>query len=70
MDGEFASEARQLWETIPAQFQKELLKNVWCSHCGNTGIVNFTGVVYNGELLLKGHCAQCGKRVARVIDRE
>jgi len=68
VDGEFTGEAKALWDKIPPAIQDELLANVWCSNCLNTRIVRFKGTVDRGELVLRGYCARCGKRVARVID--
>ena len=68
VDGEFTAEAKALWDKIPPDIQDQLLANVWCSNCSNTTIVRFKGTVDRGELVLRGHCARCGRRVARVID--
>ena len=51
------------------QFKKEILANVYCSHCrGSIKIVNYTGSINNGDLLLKGNCANCGHEVARLVE--
>ena len=65
----FTRQARQRWETIPAEIRKLLLANVWCGHCRReVTITNFTGTISGGELRLVGRCAECQGDVARVIE--
>lgn len=65
----FTPEARQLWENVPAHIRPKLLSNVYCGECrGATTIVNYSGSVKQGLLVLEGSCLQCGSDVARVID--
>jgi len=65
----FTKPARKLWDTIPEDFRKALISNVWCSRCRDTTtITNFSGVVKGGDLLLVGKCAVCHGDVARVVE--
>ncbi len=71
MNSEFAAEAKVLWDAIPLQIQKQLINNVWCSHCsGMTTITDFRSRVEEGDLILSGNCVKCGGSVARVIESE
>jgi hypothetical protein len=46
-----------------------LLNNVWCVACHTTTtIVQFTGRIEQGDLVLDGRCINCGGPVARVIE--
>lgn len=65
----FTSEARQLWESIPAEVRPELLSNVFCVHCGGeVTITNFKGAKSGPDLVLVGKCSECEGDVARVIE--
>jgi len=65
----FTPEAAELWANIPADVKKRLLSNVWCSHCRReVTILNFTGAVKAGDLLLVGTCSDCRGDVARVVE--
>lgn len=61
-------EAIKKWNEIPEEIQKILLGNVFCSNCGETTIVDYTINYVDVGIVLKGICAECGERVARVID--
>jgi len=65
----FTPEATALWANVPADIQKKLLSNVWCSQCRReVTIRNFTGAVKAGHLLLVGVCSECRGDVARVVE--
>lgn len=67
---DFTPPARKRWDSIPADSRQRLLSNVWCGHCRHeTTIINFSGTIKGGDLLLVGKCAECGDDVARVIER-
>ena len=69
MSNEFTTQAKIWWTSIPPQMQEQLVKNVWCSHCaGVATITDFSGDVKEGALVLRGKCAKCGGRVARVVE--
>lgn len=62
-------EARRLWSSIPKEQQALLLDNVFCQKCRQvTTIIEYTGSVERGDLVLDGRCQQCGSEVARVIE--
>lgn len=65
----FTAPARARWESIPAATRKLLLANVWCGRCCHeVMIVNFSGAIKSGNLLLAGQCAECQGDVVRVIE--
>ncbi len=65
----FTSPARQRWESMPVDLRQRLLSNVWCGQCRHeTTIINFSGAIKGGDLLLVGQCAECRSDVARVIE--
>ncbi|MEK4967036.1 hypothetical protein MKX29_04950 [Cytobacillus sp. FSL R7-0696] len=61
-------EAAKQWLAIPKDTREMLLRNVFCSNCGETEIVKYT--IESGDYgpILKGKCKTCGSEVARVID--
>jgi hypothetical protein len=66
---QFTARAAVLWGTIPRQACEQILKNVFCADCrGSVEIINFTGEVSEGNLVLKGSCAKCGHAVARLVE--
>ena len=65
----FSGPARQRWASIPADIRQRLLATVWCGQCRHAvRIMNFTGSIKGGDLLLVGKCAECQGVVARVIE--
>lgn len=61
--------AKQLWDTIPGEFQVKLLNNVYCVNCRKSrGIKVEKGFVEDGDLILKGTCTTCNYEVARLIE--
>ena len=68
-EGQFSKQAAVLWGTIPREGREKILKNVHCVKCpGPVEIVRFTGEEQNGDVILRGSCAQCGHEVARVVE--
>ena len=66
-DGKFTPAAELLWKTIPQEARGRILANVFCVKCRDSvTIVNFTGEVDKGDLVLTGSCAKCGHEVVRV----
>jgi hypothetical protein len=64
----FTPTAAKLWATIPSDKKKILLSNVWRVKCRHeVTIINFSGAVKAGDLLLVGLCSECRSDVARVI---
>ena len=68
MDSNFTREAQKFWDSIPEEIQTKLLNNVFCNKCNLTTIVNFSGKIVSGDLILEGFCKTCGNKVARVIE--
>ncbi len=69
MSDAFTAEAKAMWDAIPAEMQTRLLTNVWCAHCSrSTTITKFNGRAEKDDLILSGHCATCGGKVARLIE--
>ena len=65
----FTAPAAQRWERVPEEVQQRILTAVWCAHCRQaTTIVDYAGRVQRGDLILEGHCAACGGRVARLLE--
>jgi len=70
-EDKFTHQALELWQKIPEWAQEKLLSNVYCSHCNAmTTVVEFTGQVVGGDIVLKGKCQSCEGKVARVIESE
>ena len=45
------SQAQEIWNAIPGDFQMKLLNNVWCRTCSDTtGIGSVSGKVEKGSL--------------------
>jgi hypothetical protein len=67
--GQFTPRAALLWSAIPSAKRELLLANVFCVRCrGSVTIVDFTGEEQHGDVILRGVCAQCGHKVARVVE--
>jgi len=67
--GKFTTEAALLWGGIPVEIQKRILKNAFCAKCHVVvELVDYTGTVENGDLVLDGSCAVCGHAAARVVE--
>jgi len=67
--GKFTTDDALLWSGIPVEIQKHILKNAFCAKCNIlVEIVNYTGVVENGDLIFDGDCAVCGHAAARVVE--
>ena len=65
----FSPLAKVFWNKIPAGIQERLLDNVWCSHCGEmTTIIDYGGLIENGNLILDGYCTRCGNPVSCLIE--
>ena len=69
MQPSFTPAAQILWNAIPSHFQERILHNVWCPHCRKmTTMTDFTGGVHGKSLVLRGMCATCRGKVARVLE--
>jgi hypothetical protein len=50
-------------------YRELLLSNVFCSQCrGAVEIVEYSGAMVKGDLILKGKCGTCGRNVARLVE--
>ncbi len=67
----FTKPAAKLWAAIAVDTRKRLLSNVWCGKCQHeVTIINYSGAVKAGNLLLVGKCAECQGDMARLIEGE
>ena len=60
--------AEAKWNKIHISDQKKLINNVFCVKCKLTRIVDFTVEDSSIDIVLRGKCAKCGGKVARVIE--
>ena len=66
---QFTPQATKSWNTIPVEFQEKILENVFCSQCRvAVRIINYTGAIKDGDLLLRGNCAVCEHEVVRLLE--
>jgi hypothetical protein len=69
MRDQFTPQAKRMWDAISPQMQEKILNNVWCVHCSKAiPITDFEGHEEKGDLILRGRCAICGGKVARLIE--
>ena len=64
----FTSQAELLWYSIPANARERILKNVFCTKCKGSEMIDYNGSEKNGDLVLEGSCAKCGHQVVRVVE--
>ena len=62
--------AARKWCKIPKRLQEQLLRNVFCSSCGVTTIVEYSLHDDKFGVVLKGKCKKCRSDVARLIEDE
>jgi superfamily II DNA helicase RecQ len=61
--------ANKKWLAIPADFRRELERNVWCGHCSDVvQIVDYVVKDSPPGIALEGKCRKCGNEVARFIE--
>ncbi|MEI6846693.1 MAG: hypothetical protein WCK32_01450 [Chlorobiaceae bacterium] len=66
---QFSQKAAEFWADIPMEYRAQILVNVFCSQCRDAvEIVDYSGSIVKGDLLLKGKCATCGHQVARLVE--
>jgi hypothetical protein len=66
---QFTPKAAKFWNAIPVEFQQKILEKVFCSKCGvGVRIINYTGAIKDGDLLLRGNCAVCEHEVVRLLE--
>jgi len=65
----FDKKVMQKFNQIPDDIKSKILSNVYCSKCKTTArIVDFSAIIENNDLILKGQCEKCSGSVARVIE--
>ena len=61
--------AVRLWASVPDYGKQLILSKVWCCRCRRgVAIVDYTGSIIGGDLLLSGKCSECQGDVARVVE--
>lgn len=64
-----AKEALKLWMDLPADVRSKILNNVWCPDCTTAvTICDYNAEFNGGVVVLRGFCATCGHKVARVLE--
>jgi len=54
---------------MPPHARAQILANVYCAHCRDAvPIVEVSGTLKSGDLVLEGKCAKCGQQVARLVE--
>ncbi|MGE3312794.1 MAG: DUF5679 domain-containing protein [Limisphaerales bacterium] len=67
--GESTPTAAVLWGVIPREARERILANVFCVKCRRSStMVNFTGEEQNGDVILRGACANCGHDAVRLLE--
>ena len=61
-------EALKIWMELPADIRSKILSNVWCPDCKITTICDYSTEFDGGFVVLRGFCATCGHKVARVLE--
>jgi len=62
--------AAQKWSKVPKNIQEQILKNVFCSKCGVSTIVEYSIQDDKLGILLKGKCNKCGNDIGRFVENE
>jgi hypothetical protein len=69
MNEPFRPEAETFWQLVPEWAKERVLTNVWCGQCQDrTTLIQVSGTVVEGDLLLSGICNRCGAKVARLVE--
>ena len=69
MDREFTDVAKRFWQAMPDEHKEMIITNVWCGSCSHVAtIVNFSGKLERGNLILEGECQKCRGPVARLVE--
>ncbi|MYL71358.1 hypothetical protein GLW00_10855 [Halobacillus litoralis] len=64
-------EANKMWLSLPKDFRKQLIANVYCTNCSDiVTITDFINVDHPVGVMLDGKCENCGSKVARVVDMD
>lgn len=69
MNETFTPEAEACWQLVPVWAQKIVLTNVWCRQCRDrTTMIQVSGEMIEGDLLLTGICTVCGAKIVRLVE--
>ena len=69
-DPRFTPLAHRRWLELGTNSKMKTLNNVWCGECRKTvSIVNISGCIERGDLVLEGQCILCNAPVARLIEK-
>jgi hypothetical protein len=64
----FSVEVELLWRALPKSARDQILHEAWCVHCGMFApMCEVTGRARKGDLVLKGRCAFCIRRITLVV---
>lgn len=67
----FTRPAEKLWGKIPTERRMKILNSVRCGNCTDTvTMLNITGNVERGDLVLNGKCDRCGEPVGRLVESD
>lgn len=62
-------QAAKFWNAMPSHARAQVLANVYCVQCrGAVSIIDVSGTLKRGDLVLEGKCVKCGHEVARLIE--
>ena len=61
--------ALNIWMALPADSRSKILSNVFCGQCLKAvTICDYSAALSGPDVVLKGFCATCGHKVARVVE--
>lgn len=67
----FTAPAARRWRELDPRLQMLILNHVWCVGCeATTTIIEPTGHIVRGDLILEGTCLRCGGEVRRLVEGE
>jgi Zn finger protein HypA/HybF involved in hydrogenase expression len=63
--------AKKRWSQVPEMIRRDIMDNVWCTHCRiGTPMQLREGEMIGRSLVLRGICKKCGSEAARLIEPE
>ena len=69
MNEPLTPEAASFWQLVPEWAKVSVLTNVWCGGCQDrTTMLQVSGEMVKGDLLLRGIYNRCGAKVARLVE--
>ena len=64
-----SNQALTIWTAVPADIRTKILSNVFCGQCrGVVTIADYSVELIRPDIVLRGFCATCGHKVARVVE--